>query len=1113
MDLVYCKPYDIRYDDVLPNGRQHVNIRFWCQDPNSNPVLVRVEDFYTFIRIQLPTVVEGKLWDWNEENVGKFKDWLEFVLGKDKPISCVKRNYKELYYVQDESPFLVCAFSSLEAQNHCVNLLRKERVIKSLEGKNFQFKCCESDVDPIRKLLTLKKQQYTQWFSFPREKVRSFATDEEARISKPGNSQRPLQEYLISHRDMTPVDNEISKEWLVKPRLLGYDFETYSDNHKAFPDSYNPAHPIYNISCIGLDDKDDNTKVRFSLLYGKAPAPDDAIHIETSSEMELLDKFEKVIDDYDPDILTGYNIFGFDNEYYFNRKRVADEDIGNFTRLKKGVVKIDIKKWKSSGFGYNIMYIIDAEGRLNIDMLPIIKRDYKFSMYTLNFVSKEMIGEQKHDVSAQQMFQAYEANQLFIRNMEWLKDNYAQYKDNPKKLEELFANLPTKKKVYNVKKLKAVLEGTDTQEEFFEKLLSSDLRFIRDYQKMKSVLEYCLQDSELVIKIFNKTNQWISLNEMSYVVGVTIMQLFTRGQQVRTYSMIFNLAWYRGFVITRREGFPIIEYSGAFVITPIVGLHNNVLCEDFAALYPSIMIAHNVDFTTLVNPQQTAIILEENDPKVLAKYHHIRIFLEKGLKNQEMIENDLAEVENVRKELDDDEEEDSDAEEEDLDQALNLKALDQDDEPLDPKKEYTEYNFLWLRGEHREGLMPEMMRTLVSERNQVKADLAEVKKELKIAKDPTRINYLCMQEIILDKRQLAIKVSANSGYGFLGAQMTGMLPLIEGAMSVTHLGKRFIRRCIRYLIETYGAIIIYGDTDSVMFIIPGVEGGACDAVGKRIAAELSALFPPPLKLEFEKAMKMISLKKKKYAAYLIKKDGSYVTEDDMKKNGSLIPYILVRGIVIARRDNCSLLRDGYTDLLRTILEDKDICQGYEVLVKYVLKLLYQEIDPVKELSVVKTLNAQYKSGSAQMKVFGDKLARIGKPAKPGERLSYLILKDDKDGTSEALKLGDKMILSEDYDPDQDEIDMVYYLERLLKNPIDQLFQVGYMTEIPKYEGFHYLPKYSRKRSKSISNPIEMISLMLQDANRSEDKVSFKKMRSRIKRLPNKFRDFVAAECA
>lgn len=1047
----YIRPYDIRVSDRLGDGSEGTHIRFWCLSNDSKPVLLRCEDHTYFFRMELPTVVKGSKMIWTPEKANFIYTWLCKCLKNDAPIAYKLKDYNKLYYYQGKTPFIVLFFTSNNAMRHCSNFLKKERDTYNPEYGVMKFTCWETDVDVVRKLLTIKKQNYTQWLKITSEPIDN---DDERRISKPGNKDRPIEEYLVGWRDIIPCSNEESKDFIEHPRILAYDFETYTDNHKIFPDPYNPKHCIFNISCIGIDDKDSSSKIRASLMLGKAPAPENCIHIETETEVELLNEFEKFIDDYDCDITTGYNIFGFDNEYYSARKKINAEKPSNFTRLKDGVVNVETRKWRSAGFGHNIVTIIDCEGRISVDVLVIIKREHKLSKYTLSFVSQYFLKKDKHDVTPKQMFVAFEKNQKALKRLEKNPDS-----------------------------------------KYAERLMNG----------MTTILEYCLQDSELSIELFIKLNTWISLVEMSAVVGVTIVSLFTRGQQVRTFSLIYDLAWHKGFVITKRD-FPILPYMGAFVFVPIKGLHDDVLCEDFSALYPSIIMGHNLCYTTLIKPEDAEIELDENpDDFIVTEYWQLdetekKDKKKKNTEDEDIDENDYGQV--GEDDFSDSDSEDNNDEDEEDNNDEEERNVDIDDDALDPTKKYRHYKFLWVKPHIREGLMPRMMRNLVSERSAVKRKLEATEEELEKELDPDRINILQTQKIIYDKRQLALKVTANSGYGFMGAQTAGMLPLIEAAITITQLGQRYIKRCVRYLTTKYNAKIIYGDTDSVMFTIPGVTGGDCDAWGKRLAAELSELFPPPMKVEFEKAMRMLSFTKKRYASYLIKADGSYVLI-----KGTNIPYILVRGITIARRDNCRLLVDTYTDLLRCILDKKGIVHGYSIIIAAVLKLLRGEVDPIKELSVVKTINAQYKSQTCQMKVFADKLAKEGKPQQPGTRASYLVLADEDDNTNKAKRLGEKMILDEDYNPDEHKIDLVYYLTRLLQKPLDQLFSNGFMKEIPHLDQFLYVPKYFKgnKRPKDISTPVEMICLLIQDGMKGE--YSLNKICKNVKRLEKCFSEY------
>jgi len=77
----------------------------------------------------------------------------------------------------------------------------------------------------------------------------------------------------------------------------------------------------------------------------------------------------------------------------------------------------------------------------------------------------------------------------------------------------------------------------------------------------------------------------------------------------------------------------------------------------------------------------------------------------------------------------------------------------------------------------REGLLTKILKNLLDTRKKAKNDM-------KKAKDP--IEYA-----ILDGRQLALKISANSVYGFTGA-LVGQLPCLEISTSVTGFGRKMI---------------------------------------------------------------------------------------------------------------------------------------------------------------------------------------------------------------------------------------------------------------------------------------------------------------------------------
>ena len=109
----------------------------------------------------------------------------------------------------------------------------------------------------------------------------------------------------------------------------------------------------------------------------------------------------------------------------------------------------------------------------------------------------------------------------------------------------------------------------------------------------------------------------------------------------------------------------------------------------------------------------------------------------------------------------------------------------------------------------RKGLLPEILESLLSARKKAKADLKKEtdpfkKQVIQISSsfhafsqnytpNPDILHILYFSMKVLDGRQLALKISANSVYGFTGAQV-GKLPCLEISQSVTAFGRMMIEQ-------------------------------------------------------------------------------------------------------------------------------------------------------------------------------------------------------------------------------------------------------------------------------------------------------------------------------
>lgn len=123
-------------------------------------------------------------------------------------------------------------------------------------------------------------------------------------------------------------------------------------------------------------------------------------------------------------------------------------------------------------------------------------------------------------------------------------------------------------------------------------------------QTRRRLAIYCIKDAYLPLRLLNKLMCIVNYMEMARVTGVSLASLLTRGQQIKVVSQLLRTAKSKGYLMPTHTGQAGEEqYEGATVIEPKRGYYADPITTlDFASLYPSIMMAHNLCYTTLLLP-------------------------------------------------------------------------------------------------------------------------------------------------------------------------------------------------------------------------------------------------------------------------------------------------------------------------------------------------------------------------------------------------------------------------------------------------------------------------------------------------------------------------------
>ncbi|MBN3294740.1 DPOD1 polymerase, partial [Polypterus senegalus] len=487
------------------------------------------------------------------------------------------------------------------------------------------------------------------------------------------------------------------------------------------------------------------------------------------------------------------------------------------------------------------------------------------------------------------------------------------------------------------------------QKEDVQHSIITDLQNGND-QTRRRLAVYCLKDAYLPLRLLEKLMCIINYMEMARVTGVPLGYLLSHGQQIKVVSQLLRQAMKQDLVmpVVRSEGGE--DYTGATVIEPVKGYYAMPIATlDFSSLYPSIMMAHNLCYTTLLQP---------------------------GV-------------------------------------AVKL-CLSPEDFIKTPTGDH------FVKSSVRKGLLPEILENLLAARKRAKHEL---KKET----DP-------FKQKVLDGRQLALKISANSVYGFTGAQV-GKLPCLEISQSVTGFGRQMIEKTKQLVESKYtvangyqaDAKVIYGDTDSVMCNLGVDTVQEAMKLGREAAEWVSGHFVPPIKLEFEKVyFPYLLINKKRYAGLYFSSSANMHDKMDCK------------GIETVRRDNCPLVANLINTCLQKILINKDPMGAVEHAKEVISDLLCNRID-ISQLVITKELTRtadEYAGKQAHVELAERMRKRdAGSAPNLGDRVPYVIIKATK-GVAAYMKSEDPIFVLENNIP----IDTEYYLEQQLSKPLLRIFE-------------------------------------------------------------------------
>ena len=765
------------------------------------------------------------------------------------------------------------------------------------------------------------------------------------------------------------------------------------------------------------------------------------------NEAALIRGWCKLIATLDPDIMVGYNIFGFDDKYLWDRAKVnrCERGLSIFGRFTDRRAELREKFLSSSAMGDNTFYVITGDGRLHIDLLAYVRRNAVLDSYSLDNVTATFMSGSvaKPPAPLAAAAAAGEGAPIWVIQTKSTKGTtpgrYIVLMDEENDIiGEKLEVVAVEPKALHVR----MVDGGEALREHGPPPVrwsqSKDDVSPKDIFALHAggpadrakVAKYCIQDCDLVMELFQKLEVLNNSVAMANVCWVPVDYIFTRGQGIKSESLVFYECRKEGQLIPvlpappqRRDETaaaadtdcaiaPVPElltgddnegYEGAIVLKPLSGIYlddDPVAALDFSSLYPSTIISENLSHDSLVWVK-------------------------------------------------------------DYDSAGNFVQLKEGSDEYDnlPGWEYLDVDYDILRPDPADrrkhpALVPQGRRVCryAQPPDGSKSTLPKILAKLLNARKTTRKQAETetdeFRRNLLDAQQLAYKLTANSLYGQLGSNTSKIRRKCVAASTTGHGRQQllFSKACIE---QAYGpdagdprcgAVVVYGDTDSVFIAFrpknpetgERLRGYDAQAAAKALAEEagkkISGSLKPPHDFEFDKMFRCFCLlSKKRYVGDMT--EGGLDDSDYHRKS---------MGIVMKRRDNAPIVKYVYGGAIENILVRRDIVGAFEFVRQAARELLAGRFT-MKRLTITKSLRAEYKAVPAH-KVLADRIGKRDPGNKPAsnDRIPFVYVAPPK-GKKAPESQGERIETPTFIRENGLQPDYVFYITNQIAKPVSQVF--------------------------------------------------------------------------
>jgi DNA polymerase elongation subunit (family B) len=540
-------------------------------------------------------------------------------------------------------------------------------------------------------------------------------------------------EIRVDWRNLNPIKKDHNAPF----RICSFDIECNSIDGE-FPQAKRPGDSIIQIGATYTYLGESTPYRQYIACLNDTNPVENTIVESCETEHDLMLKFLEEINMNDCDIMTGYNIFFFDEKYMYDRcKEILniDVDISYMSKLKNHRCNFKEMKLASSALGENLLRFWDTPGRIHIDLMKDIQKTFNLPSYKLDYVASKFIrgevskykdlGNDKFELECKTVNDILPGDYIHLEVIKGFVSDEVGEKYYVIEVDLINKKIIVKGDTFLASELDTAKQGgvinwSQAKDDVGPKDIFRLQKGSADDRAI--VAKYCIKDCKLVNLLINKLEVVTKNLEMANVCFVPLSYLFIRGQGIKLFSLC--LREYR----KHKYVFPVLKLSKMYKC----GKCSNEYLDKWEC--PKCKSKKREEVETESSSYEGAIVFDpipRVDYEALATKDYMSLYpasiMHKNMSHETIVEDP------------------------EFDNLPGVNYYNAQFKESDGSIQYRRFAQI----ENNLGVIPTILDNLLKERKAVKKQMAK-------ETDPFKVK-------ILDAKQLAVKITANSLYGQLGA--------------------------------------------------------------------------------------------------------------------------------------------------------------------------------------------------------------------------------------------------------------------------------------------------------------------------------------------------------